>query len=157
VPGDSAVRVNLAEYFTYEPQRLVGGNKPEVVCLCGSTRFFDLFAEANLYLTVRGKIVLTIGADTRSDSDIDFIEYSMGRSVDEVKHDLDLLHKRKIDMCDTVLVLNRDLYVGQSTTSEIVYAGRQGKRIVYLYEPVPAECVSPPLTHSLLIASAAHL
>lgn len=34
---------------------------PEIVCLCGSTRFYDEFQEANYDLTMAGKIVLSVG------------------------------------------------------------------------------------------------
>lgn len=34
---------------------------PEVVCLCGSTRFKNTFQEENERLTRDGKIVLTVG------------------------------------------------------------------------------------------------
>lgn len=153
----SVVQVNLFDHFTYEPERLIWGEKPEVVCLCGSTRFFELFREMNLFLTVMGKVVLSIGAAVKQDEDSDFIGDVFDRPVEQVKAELDLLHLRKIDMADTVLVLNRDLYVGMSTSSEIAYAGRHGKRIVYCYEPLPEEYTSEPLTHSLLIASAAHI
>lgn len=41
--------------------------KPTVVCLCGSTRFSEAFRKANLEETLAGKIVLSVGCDTKSD------------------------------------------------------------------------------------------
>ena len=35
--------------------------RPPIVCLCGSTRFFDAFQQANYELTMRGEIVLSVG------------------------------------------------------------------------------------------------
>lgn len=34
---------------------------PQIVCLCGSTRFHDEFMKANYTLTMEGKIVLSVG------------------------------------------------------------------------------------------------
>lgn len=36
-------------------------NPPQIVCLCGSTRFHDDFQRANYELTMRGHIVLSVG------------------------------------------------------------------------------------------------
>ena len=48
---------------------------------------------------------------------------------------LDDMHKHKIDMADSIYVINVGGYIGESTRSEIDYARRKGKRIRYL-EPV---------------------
>jgi hypothetical protein len=103
-----------------------------VVCLCGSTRFLQAFQDANLRETLAGKIVLSIGCDTKSDQDL-----ALG-PIDKTA--LDLLHLCKIDLADEILVLNVGSYVGESTRREIDYARMQGKRIRWL-EPV-AEGVS---------------
>lgn len=102
---------------------------PIVVCLCGSTRFMEAFQAANLSETLAGRIVLTVGCNTKSDA-------MLGIS-DEVKAKLDELHKRKIDMADEILVLNVGGYVGSSTRSEIDYAVAQGKRVRWLEETAP--------------------
>ena len=101
--------------------------KPTVVTLCGSTRFKDTFVEANLRETLAGNIVLTIGCDTKSDSEIAEL-----KNDPAAKERLDELHKRKIDLSDEILVLNVDGYVGDSTRSEIEYAKAHGKRIRWL-------------------------
>lgn len=98
--------------------------RPEVVVLCGSTRFPDAWAKARLDLTLAGKVVLTVGCDTKSDE-------WLGITVEQ-KAALDELHKRKIDMADRVLVLNVGGYVGESTRSEIEYAEWWEKPIDYL-------------------------
>ena len=99
---------------------------PTVVCLCGSTRFIQAFQDANLAETLAGRIVLTIGCDTKSDA-------MLGLAPD-VKVMLDELHKRKIDKADEILVLNVGGYVGASTASEIEYAREHGKRVRWLEE-----------------------
>jgi len=98
--------------------------RPKIVCLCGSTRFKDKFAEMNFQETLAGRIVLSIGCDAKSDAYLGI--------TPEQKVRLDELHKRKIDLCDEVLVLNVDAYVGESTRSEIAYAVAHGKRVRYL-------------------------
>jgi hypothetical protein len=104
--------------------------QPIVVCLCGSTRFMQAFQNANLRETLAGKIVLSIGCDTKSDQDL-----ALG-PVDKTA--LGLLHLFKIDLADEILVLNVGGYVGESTQIEIDYARMQGKRIRWL-EPVAEE------------------
>ena len=99
-------------------------DRPEIVCLCGSTRFFETFDKMNFQLTLGGKIVLSIGCNTKSDDGLSLTE------AEKVK--LDELHKRKIDLADTVLILNVDGYIGNSTRSEIEYAKQAGKSVIYL-------------------------
>lgn len=103
--------------------------KPMVVCLCGSSRFHQAWQDANLSETLAGKIVLSIGCNTKSDDDL----IRAGVAID--KEMLDLLHLFKIDMADEILVLNVGDYVGQSTRREIEYARRLGKRIRWLEPP----------------------
>ena len=45
---------------------------------------------------------------------------------------LKTLHKEKIDMSDSVLVINVNGYVGENTLSEINYAKEKGKPVSYL-------------------------
>ncbi|WP_277408264.1 hypothetical protein [Lacrimispora xylanisolvens] len=55
---------------------------------------------------------------------VGFFEFSEKDEVmtKETKELLDDMHKRKIDMADTVFVINKDGYIGKSTESEIEYA-----------------------------------
>jgi hypothetical protein len=103
--------------------------RPKIVCLCGSTRFKDAFDEANYRLTMQGYIVLSVG----------FFMHATGNkhgesigATPEQKVALDELHKRKIDLCDEVFVLDVDGYIGESTRSEISYAVAHGKPVEYL-------------------------
>ncbi len=109
-------------------------NRPKVVCLCGSTRYLDAFQEANLRETIAGNIVLSIGCNIKSDSDL----IALGELTEEAKAKLDDLHKRKIDLADEVLVLNVGGYIGTSTRSEIDYAIKLGKPVRWS-EPAKAE------------------
>jgi hypothetical protein len=102
---------------------------PPIVCLCGSTRFYDAFQTWNYNLTMAGRIVLSVGFYSHVS------ERAHGESIGatpEQKIALDELHKRKIDIADRVLVLNVNGYVGESTRSEIAYAWRRGKPVDYL-------------------------
>ncbi len=101
--------------------------KPEIVCLCGSTRFIDQWNYWRQRLTCEGKIVLAIEIVTSQDMTTD-----PQHADPEMKVKLDELHKRKIDLADRVFVLNVDGYIGESTRSEIEYAERFGKPIDYL-------------------------
>lgn len=104
--------------------------RPTIVCLCGSTRFSDAFHEANLRETLAVKIVLSIGCDFKSDTDL----LLAGDLTEADKARLDELHLRKIDLADEILVLNVGGYIGESTSREIAYAKMVGKRIRYLEE-----------------------
>ncbi len=120
---------NLKE--RYQSQQ--AAERPRIVCLCGSTRFIDTFRKAEFDETLAGRIVLTIGCDTKSNG-----ELFSGPEGDAIKVRLDELHKRKIDLADEVLILNVDGYIGSSTRSELDYAVAHGKPVRYL-EPPAAE------------------
>jgi hypothetical protein len=108
---------------------------PTIVCLCGSTRFWREFQAASLRETLAGKIVLSIGAASGTD-DEHFGNLSR-EDYDRVKYQLDELHLRKIELADEVLILNKDGYIGPSTTREHDHARALGKTIRYL-EPLEA-------------------
>lgn len=103
-------------------------SRPTIVCLCGSTRFGQAFHEANLKETLAGRIVLSIGVDTKSDADL----LLAGELTQDDKERLDELHLRKIDLADEILVLNVGGYIGQSTAREIAYAIDHNKPIRWL-------------------------
>jgi len=104
-----------------------------IVCLCGSTRFWRVFQEANLRETLAGNIVLSIGAASGTDDDhfgnLPPDEYA------RIKADLDALHLDKVALADEVLILNVDGYIGESTRNELAHALRSGKRVRFWEEP----------------------
>jgi hypothetical protein len=107
---------------------LAGCPLPPIVCLCGSTRFFDAFRRANLERTLAGEIVLSIGCDTKSDADLGIVAGDLA----PLKEMLDELHKRKIDLADRVLVVSDESgYFGESTRGEIAYAVAHGKPVKF--------------------------
>lgn len=118
-----------------ERRVLTSGNfrpMPKIVCLCGSTRFYQQFQYQNYLETMAGNIVLSVGFFAHAP------QANHGQAVGctpEQKIELDELHKRKIDLADEVLVLNVGGYIGESTRSEIEYATKLNMPIRYL-EPL---------------------
>lgn len=102
--------------------------KPMIICLCGSTRFIELFAVKTWELEREGYIVLgcTLLPSWYCDVQSHFGEKT------GTKKQCDELHLRKIDLADEVLVLNMCGYIGESTRSEIDYATAHGKPVRYL-------------------------
>lgn len=121
VPCNTGVTVqqHSSSYFTvsstYKP-------RPHIVCLCGSTRFRELYRKVNAAETMAGYIVLSVGC------------FAGDPEWGTNKVNLDELHKRKIDLADEVVVLTLDNYIGASTRSEIDYATAQGKPLRYINE-----------------------
>lgn len=103
--------------------------RPTIVCLCGSTRFMDVFDEAGWQKTLDGEIVLSVGVSKYLPDEHGQKEEYLGVDVTAA---LDELHLRKIDLADYVFVLNVGGYIGDSTRSEIEYAQAQNKRVDYL-------------------------
>jgi hypothetical protein len=115
--------------------------RPTIVCLCGSTRFKDVFDDANYRETMAGKIVLSVG----------FFMHASGNrhgegigATPEQKVALDELHLRKIDLADEVLVLNVGGYYGDSTRREIAHAHKTGKPVRWLEVHAPIMVASQP-------------
>ena len=53
-------------------------------------------------------------------------------TLTKTKEMLDYMHKRNIDMADSIYVIKVGGYIGESTRSEIEYAQNHGKKISYL-------------------------
>lgn len=121
--------------------------RPIIVCLCGSTRFRDVFEDMNYRETMAGKIVLSVGFCGRLErrqvtmdgcmgpEEVTALVARAGQDVGctaEEKRALDELHLRKIDLADEVLILNVGGYVGESTRRELNYALSIGKPVRFL-------------------------
>lgn len=102
-----------------------------VVTLCGSTRFKDEFLMAQKRLTLEGNIVISVGLFGHS-GDEEVWENMDEGTLTKTKMMLDDMHKRKIDMADSIFVINKGGYIGDSTKSEIEYAKAHGKLVNYL-------------------------
>ncbi len=107
--------------------------KYPVVTLCGSTRFKDQFMEVQKRLTLEGNIVISVGLFGHS-GDSEVWENMDEGTLTRTKEMLDEMHKAKIDMADSIFVINVGGYIGSSTRSEIEYAIAHGKEVRYLEE-----------------------
>ena len=103
--------------------------KPVVICLCGSTRFVEVFRYVNQRETLAGKIVLAPGC---------FQGDAVLEVLPGVKQQLDDLHLRKIDLADVVKILDVGGYIGESTRRELEYARAHDKIIEWLEPPLEA-------------------
>lgn len=95
--------------------------RPEIVCICGSTRFREEIERWNRLLTLSGQIVVAPGVWVHESDDI----------TEWDKERLDSLHRAKIDLSDYVLVVNQGGYIGDSTRAEIEYAQQHDKSVKY--------------------------
>jgi hypothetical protein len=100
---------------------------PEIIVLIGSTRFEEEYKRLYFELTMKGKIVISVGRFGHKDG-LDM--------KGPIKAALDALHLCKINSGHSVFLINPGGYVGESTARELVYAAMQGKRI-YSLEPPP--------------------
>lgn len=101
------------------------------LCLIGSSRFKELYAEYNKKLTLDGHVVYSIAT----------VSTSIGSEqlIDDDKMLLDLVHFLKIQASDAVVVVtDKTRYVGSSTRRELVWAELNGKSIYHDLIDVPA-------------------
>ena len=103
----------------------------QVITLCGSTRFKNQFMEVQKRLTLEGNTVISVGLFGHSSYQEVWDGMDEG-ILSKTKEMLDDMHKRKIDMEDSIYVINVGGYIEESTKSEIEYAQAHGKRIDYL-------------------------
>jgi hypothetical protein len=109
----------------------ISKQRPTIVCLCGSTRFYKTFMEHNYLETMQGKIVLSVGFYPHAVNEM----HGEGVGITpEQKEALDQLHLRKIELADEVLILNVGGYIGSSTARELSHAIILGKRVRFLEE-----------------------
>lgn len=97
-------------------------DRPEIVCLCGSTRFVDEMRAASRALGLAGAVVL-------APVDVDEV---LTREQEEA---LGELHLRKIDLADRVLVVDPSGYIGASTSREIAHARATGTPVAFTEPP----------------------
>ncbi len=107
-------------------------SQAKIVCLVGSSRFYDAFMRASYELELAGEIVVgpgfcpDVGADQHG-GDVGI--------TPEQKRAVDALYKQKIALADEVYVLNVGGYIGTSTREDITFAVRLGKPVRWLEAP----------------------
>jgi hypothetical protein len=117
---------------------------PEIVCLCGSTRFLAEIAVMAWDLEKGGRIVLSMHLLPQS---YPGVRPDHQAEAEGVKDAMDELHLRKIDLADRVLVIDiggayQGPYIGNSTRREIAYATATGKPIDYI-----SKCEGKPISN----------
>jgi len=88
-----------------------------IIAITAPVKFSETIIKAYNYLTGRGHTVLTP---------------VLGVGLEDKHEELMKLHRAKIDLCETVVVLNVGGYMGHGTYEEIGYAVTKGKKIEYL-------------------------
>jgi hypothetical protein len=89
--------------------------KYPVITICGSMRYSEKMRKVAEKLTARGSIVL-MPFCTKGENNVDPVM-------------LDDMHKCKIDMSESIVVVG--MHIGESTSSEIDYAKKTGKTVLY--------------------------
>lgn len=107
-------------------------NRPEIITLCGSSRFVAEMAVIAWTLEKEGKI--TLGLHLLPESYHTQVNDHLAEAEGVSAH-MDELHLRKIDISDRIFVVNIDGYIGDSTRNEIAYATKHNKEITYLERP----------------------
>lgn len=113
-------------------------DRPRIITLCGSSRFCQTMAVIAWELEKGGAVVLGLhllpdeyckqkGYKPDEHGHIHHIGEQEG--VEDI---MDYLHFKKIEMSDSIFVVNVDGYVGESTAREIAYAEHLGKPVSYL-------------------------
>lgn len=96
------------------------------MCLIGSTRFEELYKQANRELTLQGHVVYSC-ASFKNDG------YA---NTDREKEVLDLVHLRKLEESEVaVLITDATFYFGDSTRRELLWCNILGTRgpVVRMY------------------------
>lgn len=109
---------------------------PKVICLIGSTRFFDLYRKEYDRLSSEGNIVLGF-SKLMPDELSRLIPSTLGQSREhpQPSEGAKQLHLRKIDLADEVVVVQSGGYIGTTTEEELEYARSQHKPIRIMNSP----------------------
>ncbi|MCL2479322.1 MAG: hypothetical protein FWF22_07460 [Treponema sp.] len=94
----------------------------KIITVCGSLKFTEEMKYYAEKLELEGNCVLTIIYPTK-----DKEKYT----PDEL-HLLQMAHYKKIDISDGIFVVNKNGYIGEAVKSEIEYAKKANKEIIYL-------------------------
>lgn len=95
----------------------------KIITICGSLKFKDEILKIAEKLEIEGNAVIAPIYPTSDDKDA---------YTDEEVEMLDKMHKEKIKISDAIYVVNVGGYIGSSTKSEITFAKKLGKEIIYL-------------------------
>ncbi|MEU5116863.1 hypothetical protein AB0G64_35870 [Streptomyces longwoodensis] len=93
------------------------------------------FAEANLHESAAGRIVLAPVGNMNQPHPL----WANSEGTEQLREQLGMLHRRKIELADEVLIVNPGGYIGDSTRNEITYASSLGKPIRYTHPAARSE------------------
>ena len=94
----------------------------KVITICGSLKFQKEMMIVAEKLALKGNCVLTP-------------VYPISENLKKTEEQLEKLkeaHFKRIELSDSIYVINKDNYIGKSTKLEIEYAQKLGKEIIYL-------------------------
>ncbi len=95
--------------------------KNKIITICGSLKFQEEIIKTAIKLELEGYTVL-----------IPIIPITNNLSLtSEEKTILGQIHKERIKISDAIYVVNLNNYIGPSTKSEIEYAQKLNKEIIY--------------------------
>lgn len=94
----------------------------KIITICGSLKFQNEMMKISEVLELKGNCILTPIYPTRNSKN----DYTKSEILMFYK-----MHKEKIKISDSILVMNVDNYIGTSTKSEIEFAKALGKEILY--------------------------
>ena len=95
--------------------------KIKIITLCGSLKFQKEMMTIAEKMAVEGNCILTP-------------VYPISENLEKTEEQLEKLkeaHFKRIELSDTILVINVNNYIGESTNLEIDYAKKLGKEIIY--------------------------
>jgi hypothetical protein len=118
----------------------MSARKPQIVCICGSSRFVDIAAVRMWELEKAGMIAIGMHLLPRW-YDPESEHHQAER--EGVAAILDELHLRKIDIADGIYVVNPCGYIGERTRFEINYAREQGKPVLYMEDSLRSSAIPP--------------
>jgi len=95
----------------------------KIITICGSLKYETDIRYWAEKLTLQGNCVLSIIYPTSADLSI---------YTSEQRKSFAEAHKKRIDLSDTIFVVNKNGYIGSSTRNEIEYAKERGKEIIFL-------------------------
>jgi len=95
-----------------------------IMTICGSVRFYDDMLKWACHFSKSGYVIMMPHCFQHDH----FHNVSAGQ---DQKYMLDLLHFRKIALSEYVFIVDKDGYIGESTSREIRVAKKLGKEILY--------------------------
>lgn len=95
----------------------------KIMTICGSLKFYKEMMEITEKMELQGNCMLVPIYNPSKSSKDDYTE--------EEALMLDKMHKERIKLCNAILVVNVNNYIGNSTRSEIEFAKSLNKEVIY--------------------------